>query len=126
MANETYKAFRDHIGFKQYILARILGLSETTFSALLRHELPEEVQNCLIQAIKCYVCGDKIDLSAWQQWIQKNGELKLRSNFRRREICRGLDEAEERRKIGGWDMLFADGPLRDDCKVFYKDSSILD
>lgn len=122
MANELYKEFRKRTGFKQWVLADILGISESTFCILLRKELPEEVQKCFIQVIIDCVCGNPIDLSVWQAWSRKNTESKRAAMFDRRKIEAALDEADARRQFGGWDLLLSSGPLRDDIKYFGQDS----
>ncbi len=94
--------------FYQYELADWLGVSEGSFTRLMRKEMPEDVQEQavgVIEAVKKRKTYNSGFFLAYRRSQDRRCCGSERSaEARARWIQRGLDEAERRRIEGGWDL----------------------
>ena len=94
--------------FAQWELAGWLGLSESTLFRLFRKELPDDIQEKILNVIDCVKNSKPYDNSfirVYLRLISKRGYNRERTAEQyARYIERCLDEAERRRRDGGWDL----------------------
>ena len=114
MANDIIRDFCKESGVYIYQFAELVGLSESWFTKHIRKEYPQEVQLCLVEAMKKHINGEKYSLSEWNDWRvrqeamaqarRNDGARKRQENLQKwRKLNYALDEAEQRRIEGGWD-----------------------
>lgn len=115
MKNEKYREYIKKTGFKQWRIAEILGISEGTLCKMLREQLPENVLDGLINIVKSEIMGTPYSIDFFDEY-RKERYIKIENariaNIRKNkaayklylQVERGLDEAEQRRMQGGWDL----------------------
>ena len=114
VANDIIRDFYKESGVCLWQFAELVGLSDSWFTKLFRREYPQEVQLCLVEAMKKSIKGEKYNLDAWNDWrVRQEGlaqarrydaVIKRQDNYRKwKKLSYALDEAEKRRIEGGWD-----------------------
>ena len=61
MANRKLKAAIQESGLKKWKIADLLGIRDDSFSRKLRHEMPEDEQNRIIDLIRHYAKEEQRD-----------------------------------------------------------------
>jgi hypothetical protein len=94
--------------FYQWELAEWLGVSQTTLARRMRVELPDDIQEKILNVIECEKNSIPYDNSFFREYIRqfdkRFGGRKRTAECYARFIEKGLDEAEKRRMEGGWDL----------------------
>ncbi len=115
MANEIIRSYLKKTCFYQWRLAELLGISERQMSTMLRKELPEEIQTGMVNLVRSVLREEEYDTEFFWKWKRKQLEISeakrieaikgIHSDYqRKRAIDKALDEAEQRRIAGGWDL----------------------
>ena len=104
MANNDVKNCIRENGLAQWQVSKMIGISESYFSKILRDELPDDYKNALISAINKLGSGEFPDLSYFENRKKTANLEKLRrkSCAEQKRIDKILLEIEERRREGGW------------------------
>jgi len=108
MNNEKIRAALAVNNVRHWQLAELLGISDSVMSKLMRHEMPDEVQDKIVDVINSSVKGESFD-NSFNRVFMKSRDKRVTGGFKTiegyaRYIARGLDEAEKRRMEGGWDL----------------------
>ena len=114
MANEIIRDFCQESGVYLWQIADMVGLSGHYFCVYMRRDFPQTVQLNIVECMKKKINGDEYDLSAWNEWRQRQrvlAQAKRNDHIRKSSIDiyewrkrnAALDEAEKRKIEGGWD-----------------------
>ncbi len=108
MKNEKIRRYLDEKRMYHYELAEHLGISKDKFCLLLRKEMPDDIQQKILEVIDCATENKPCDVSFMKKYILSQdkrfcGRKRTAENYAK-YVARGLDEAEKRRMDGGWDL----------------------
>ena len=92
-------------------MAEYLDISEGTFSKMLRNELPDDIQDQILNVIECVKTNKPYDNRFIREYLNFKKSVTRRAHYiysngehYAKMIARGLDDAERRRLEGGWDL----------------------
>lgn len=111
MANEQIRNALALNRMYHWEMAEHLDISEGTFSKMLRRELPDDIQEQILNVIECVKTNKPYDNRFIREYLNFKKSCTRRAHYiysngeyYAKRVARELDDAERRRMEGGWDL----------------------